>query len=347
MKKQKTYLVIRFSSMGDVAIVLPVLKQVSEQNPAARFIVLTKRKFAVFFKGFDQFEIIEADFDTQYKGFFGLNRLIRDLLRRGDIDVIIDLHQNLRTFWIKFVSRISGIKSFTINKGREEKRALTKRTHKVFKQLETTINRYLDVFQKGGLLTIFNYSPQNYFAKRESFIKKFRDDCWIGIAPFAQHDTKVWPIENYLQLVGDLLKMNKNNVVLLFGGGKQEEEFLRTLMIDDRVKLIANQYELDQELGIIAKLDLMLCMDSGNMHLAGISNIPLVSIWGSTHPYAGFKALGQQDEFLIQNTALDCRPCSIYGNIPCYRGDHACMVSLNKELVLDKIKACLAFEIKE
>ena len=86
-------------------------------------------------------------------------------------------------------------------------------------------------------------------------------------------------------------------------------------------------------------LDLMLCVDSSNMHLASLAGVPIVSIWGGTHPDVGFHPYGIKDENILQisREELPCRPCSVYGKEKCYRGDFACLTSISPTAVVEKI----------
>ena len=97
---------------------------------------------------------------------------------------------------------------------------------------------------------------------------------------------------------------------------------------------------LKQELILMSHLHVMVSMDSANMHLASLVNTPVVSIWGATHPYAGFMGWHQDPANAVQ-LDLPCRPCSIDGNKPCARGDFACMKNISPELVLEKIDSVL------
>ena len=81
----------------------------------------------------------------------------------------------------------------------------------------------------------------------------------------------------------------------------------------------------------------MLSMDSANMHLASLTNTPVISIWGATHPYAGFMGWNQPQNNAIQMD-MDCRPCSIYGNKKCFRKDYACMNQIDESVIVQKIK---------
>jgi ADP-heptose:LPS heptosyltransferase len=87
-------------------------------------------------------------------------------------------------------------------------------------------------------------------------------------------------------------------------------------------------------------MDLAVSMDSANMHLASLFGIPVISIWGATHPFTGFNGWNQPPGNAVQ-IDLYCRPCSVFGNKPCYRGDHACMQLLPEEMILERIKSLI------
>jgi ADP-heptose:LPS heptosyltransferase len=95
-----------------------------------------------------------------------------------------------------------------------------------------------------------------------------------------------------------------------------------------------------EELMLISHLDGMISMDSANMHLASIYGVPVVSIWGATHPFLGFYGYGQDPERIVQ-AELFCRPCSVFGNKPCYRGDFACMKMIEPQTIIDKTEKVL------
>jgi len=97
---------------------------------------------------------------------------------------------------------------------------------------------------------------------------------------------------------------------------------------------------LKEELILMSHLDVMLSMDSANMHLASLTATPVVSVWGATHPCAGFMGWRQPEENAIQAT-LDCRPCSIYGQKTCRRGDYACLNMIKPETIAERIDQIL------
>jgi ADP-heptose:LPS heptosyltransferase len=125
---------------------------------------------------------------------------------------------------------------------------------------------------------------------------------------------------------------------LLFGGGKYEIEILRKWEQEIPFTFsVAGRFSFKEELAIISNLDKMLSMDSANMHLASLYNVPVVSVWGATHPFAGFYGWGQNEKNIVQIAELECRPCSVFGNKPCFRGDHACMHWIKNETIIQKL----------
>jgi ADP-heptose:LPS heptosyltransferase len=168
-----------------------------------------------------------------------------------------------------------------------------------------------------------------------------KEGKWIGIAPFAKHPGKIYPIEN-MELIVETFSKRGDITIFLFGGRDAEQEVLEDWARKyPRVKNIADKYPLDKELSLISSLDLLVCMDSANMHFASLVGTTVISIWGATHPYAGFYGYRQLPENAIQ-LDLDCRPCSIYGNKPCHRGDWACLKQLPPSLIISKVTSPLA-----
>jgi len=88
----------------------------------------------------------------------------------------------------------------------------------------------------------------------------------------------------------------------------------------------------------------MLSMDSANMHLASFVGVPVISIWGATHPYAGFYGWNQSPDNAVQ-IEMECRPCSVFGNKKCFRGDYACLLNIKPQLVLNKIEELTSGEV--
>jgi ADP-heptose:LPS heptosyltransferase len=333
-------LVIRISSMGDVALTLPACRAVLEKYPEVSITVVTASAFLPLFEGIDRLTAYPADIRRTHKGLKGLYRLYRELQHHASPDRIIDLHDVLRSHILSGYFRLNGTPVFRIDKGRKEKKALTARYHKVFTPLPHSVERYLDTFSRAGFTAELParrswFSPRalpGEFLHAEGIWQKTRP--WIGIAPFAKHPEKRWPLEKMKQFIAAYPPEQTD--LFLFGGGAQETAVFHNWKKDyPHLHVVAGALTLSDELGLIARLDQMVCMDSANMHLAALSNIAVVSIWGATHTYAGFGPLNGNEKYTVEipHTRLTCRPCSVFGNKPCFRGDHACMRWIDPEEV--------------
>ena len=162
---------------------------------------------------------------------------------------------------------------------------------------------------------------------------------WIGIAPFAQYESKVYPLELMVAVIEQLDKED-SYTILLFGGGKKEIDILNNIGSKyANVINMAGRLSFKDELKLIANLDVMLSMDSGNAHLAAIYGVSIITLWGVTHPFAGFLPFGQPIEHAILPDLVkyELIPTSIYGNkVP--SGYENVMHSIQPETVIEAIK---------
>ncbi|WOD45063.1 glycosyltransferase family 9 protein [Hwangdonia lutea] len=338
-KKQKNILVIRLSAMGDVAMSVPVLRALEQQHPEVKTTVLTKSFFKPFFRDLQHVTVFSADVKGEHKGVFGLYKLARELNKNHYFYAIADLHSVLRS---KILKKFMHCKRFvSIDKGRKEKRLLT--SGKQFKQLKTTHQRYADVFEALGFpLDLTN--PK--FPKRVPLNKKLQnilgDDSkkQIGIAPFATYESKMYPLDAMKQVIETLSKDYK---VILFGGGNYETELLNTMAIEfDNTINISGKLRLDEEMDIISNLDVMLSMDSGNAHIAAMLGVKVVTVWGVTHPFAGFAPFNQPEDYalLADRNKYPKIPTSIYGNKYPEHYKEASR-SVSPETIISKIKSII------
>ncbi|QXU44241.1 glycosyltransferase family 9 protein [Pedobacter sp. D749] len=338
MAATQKIIVLRFSAMGDVAMVASVLREFSEQNPSAEIIMVSRPAFKPFFEGIPKLIFHPIQPKTIHKGIDGLYKLYQEL-RSYKPDAIADLHDNLRSRAISTFFRLTGIKIKRINKGRAEKKALTRQHNKVFKPLRQTVERYADVFRELGcnikLSHQINKSAQALPKKAEALFSD-KTKKKIGISPFAQHIYKVYALEKMEEVIVALSDLGYK--ILVFGGGKEEQEIAEKWAEKRKNthNLIGN-FNLTEELAIISNLDVMLSMDSSGMHMASLVGVPVVSIWGPTHPYAGFLGYGQLESDCIQ-VDHPSRPNSIYGNKPCLCGVENCIDLIHPETIVNKIK---------
>ena len=330
----KKLLIIRFSALGDIAMTVPVVHDLAVQYPDLDITMLSREMARPLFERMpDNVHFFAADLKGRHKGLFGLCRLWRDV-HGNDFDYIADFHDVLRTHWLRAEGRLHCKKVAKIDKGRRGKKALTRQNNKVFAQRATSFERYAKVLEKLGFPTKPLFGKLDYSAYCET--QKTPGDTWIGIAPFAKHPAKVYPMEK-LEEVIKILSQRESTTIFLFGGGEEEKRKIAELCAKyPNVKAAQSQHGLAGELALMGQLDVMLSMDSANMHLASLVGTRVVSIWGGTHPYAGFLGWNQKTEDCVQ-LDLPCRPCSVYGNKPCLRGDYACMKGIAPSQILEKL----------
>jgi ADP-heptose:LPS heptosyltransferase len=329
--KLRTILAIRFSAMGDVAMTIPVMKLVLDANPDLQIVFVSNKNWGALCAGIPRLIFFPADLKGEHKGFKGLFRLFLRLRQAYDIDAVADLHQVLRSQIVRTFFKLSFKPVAVIDKGRAEKKALARQEDKILRPLTSTIERYAQVFRKLGLLVDLTSTPPVFPRQPKG------TDKWIGLAPFATYREKTYPLAKIEAVLAELVQQPFTKV-LLMGGGPAEIAQLTALAAKYPAAIVvAGRYTLPEELVVISQLDVMISMDSANMHLASLFGVPVVSIWGATHPFAGFMGYGQSMDLAVQVDELSCRPCSIFGNKPCFRGDHACMEWLPPAAVVAKV----------
>lgn len=336
-------LITRISSFGDVAMLVPVVFSVAARYPQDRFVVLTRKSFAPLFEnlGFN-IGAVTIDVNKQHKGFFGIFRLLRSVTRYRYTHVA-DVHDVLRTKIVRSYMSILGKQVSHIDKGRKEKKRMIS-TKEVVPALKPTTERYMEVFEQLGFPAEMVFT--NFFVFKERSLYPLRAVVtekrgrWIGIAPFSKHAEKVYPLEKMENVIAKL-SQRLDTTLFLFGSGTEE----RTLMQKwadkySNVITISGKLNLENELLLISYLDVMISMDSANMHLASLVQVPAISIWGATHPNLGFYGFEQDPENAVQ-TEIECRPCSVFGEVPCFRKDIACLNRIEEGVILKKVDETL------
>ncbi len=342
--KIKHIAVMRLSAMGDVAMTVPVLRAFVNQYPEVKITVVSRPFFKPFFEGIPNLSFFAFDEKERHKGFVGLLRLFQDL-KELDINAFADLHNVLRSKIVRTLFALSGKKTASVDKGRVEKKALTRSENKIFKPLTTMFERHVKVFEELGFSV--NLSNPIFPSKAilDSEILNIIGNSQqklIGIAPFAQYDSKVYPLDLMKQVI-EALALDSNNKILLFGGGKKEIEILNTLSLGKQnVINMAGKIKFPQELQLISNLDVMLSMDSGNAHIAAMLGLRVITLWGATHPFAGFSPFNQPlENALVSDRNLYPKlPTSVYGNKK-VEGYEDAMRTIVPERVVEKIKTFL------
>ena len=310
--------IIRLSAMGDVAMTVPVIRAFAQQYPKVKITMVSRPFFQPFFEGIPNLTFFAFDEKVKHKGFLGLVRLFRELYSLK-IDAFVDLHNVLRSQVVRTLFRLSGKQVVAVDKGRAGKKALTRPENKVFKPLTTMFERYRQVFEELGFtLDLSNPIFPEKAVLSDEILKSIGNpnQKLIGIAPFAQYESKVYPLD-LMQEVISKLAVNQDQTILLFGGGQQETELLDAFAKPfGNVINIAGKLTFAQELQLISNLDVMLSMDSGNAHIAAMLGVKVITLWGATHPYAGFSPFNQpiENALVADRNLFPKLPTSVYGN---------------------------------
>ncbi|MEY2671026.1 MAG: ADP-heptose--LPS heptosyltransferase 2, partial [Bacteroidota bacterium] len=309
---------MRLSAMGDVAMTVPVVRALTNQYPELKITVISRPFFQPFFNGIPNLHFFPFDEKERHKGIVGLWRLFQDL-KPLHIDAFADLHNVLRSKVMRTLFALSGKKAAFVDKGRVEKKALTHAENKIFQPLTTMFERHQLVLKSLGFpidLSRPQFPEKAKISQPELATIVSQSNTIIGIAPFAQYDSKVYPLD-LMQEVIDALASHKNSTIFLFGGGQKEKEQLQSLVGNKtNVLNMAGKIPFQEELNLISNLDVMLSMDSGNGHIAAMLGIPVVTLWGATHPFAGFLPFNQSlDNALVSDrNQYPNLPTSVYGN---------------------------------
>ncbi len=328
--------------MGDVAMTIPVIKALVEQHPEIKITFLSKAFLKPLFDDIPNLNFYAADVKNKHKGVLGLHKLSKEL-KQLNITHVADLHNVLRSKILRNFLKFSTENIAVIDKGRSEKKALTRTENKVFKQLKTSFERYADVFRKLDFSVDITNPTKSEKPKLSDTVLQLvgkKQNNWIGIAPFAAYDAKMYPLDLMQKVIDQLAE---KNTVLLFGGGEKEVKILSEIeQKSNHVISVAGKLNLKNELNLIAHLDCMLAMDSGNAHFAAMLQTPTITLWGATHPFAGFAPFNQPAEncLLPDLEKYPNIPCSIYGNKIC-DGYEDVMRTISPEKVIKKVEEIL------
>ena len=343
-REKRRVLVTRFSALGDIAMTLPAVYDACYANPDDEFYFLTRHHPAqLFINRPANLTVLPVNFDN-YKGPTGIWRLAKSLRKRYGITDMVDLHDVLRTQMLRAFLRLGGVRVEHLHKGRKQKRELTRRNNKVMVQLKSTPQRYEGVFRRAGIALANDF--QSLYGDGRGNPAEFaavsgpkRDgEWWMAVAPFAKHPGKIYPIEQ-LEKVVEHFDQRPGARIFVFGFGAEETAKIEAMA--RRYKSVVNmasaQLGIGPELALLSHCDVMVSMDSANMHLASLVGLRCVSIWGATHPYTGFLGWRQKTRDVVQ-LDMTCRPCSVFGDRPCLRGDYHCLHGITPQMIIQKIE---------
>lgn len=321
MSSPTTIAVVRLSALGDVALCYPILSYMNEHYPQVRVLLITKTFHKPIFA--DLPNVLLISFEKKYDGLLGLLRLTI-YLKKQNVDTIADLHDVLRTKAIRVFAPLVGIPTRHIDKQRGAKRRLLRRGWRRSTAVRPVIEQYADVLRKIGYSIPYQYLAEpkpkakpdvciSWFNSENIFISKEKNERWVGIAPFSKHSSKEYPLEQMHEVIERLLKKNSFTIRVFIFCAKPERERIHG-WVGERVYFMPSEFSFEKELMMISTMDAMLSMDSANAHLASLYRVPTLTLWGSTHPSAGFAPYMQPPEYAITNDDPN-KPFAIYGKV--------------------------------
>lgn len=336
-------LIICFSGISNVASIVPPLDALDRRYPQHEFTVLSRHFLQPLFAHFAHVAFVGADIRRKHKGLRGALKLF-GALRRQRFDVVIDLQDAPRTRFLRQLFRLWGAKVVVIDKQRAERRRLIRLGAQHYKPLKPIFERYSEAFAQIGLQTDnqFVRIPSASAEKRQKVAEIYgeKQGRWIGIAPLSIARGKTLPFRKTKNVIRHF-DSQPNTTLFLFGAGEMENELLGDWQtVFANVHAVHTSLKLDEELALMEQLDVMVTMDSGNAHLAALTATPVVSIWGATHPYAGFGSWRQPAENQV-GVDFSCRPCTAHENKRCKYGDYRCLESIPSAKIIECIERVL------
>ncbi len=343
MRKIEKILIIRLSSLGDIVLTTPVVRSLKQTFPQSQIIFLTKIQYLDLLKNDPNIScLIGLDARNKHRGISGFLKLIREL-KAFEFDLLVDLHANLRSFFFRHL-----LKAGTNIK--YNKRWLARFLLVHFKFLgaksNPTVDSYLEALKKIGINSS-ERCPQIFLDwKGEGFLKGFliekrieKHDIVVGIHPGARWETKRWNEEKLAKVCQILLRQPKLKIAL-FGDQKDQEAIEGVnLPAEDQKLFKVMNLPLAEFMSLIKRCDCFVTNDSGPMHMASALGVPVVAIFGPTHPQLGFSPIGSESIVLTAN--VKCSPCSLHGEKKCHEKSRYCMDLIEPEMVTDAVEKLL------
>jgi ADP-heptose:LPS heptosyltransferase len=311
------FLIIRFSSIGDIVLTTPVVRCLRKQYPDAEIHFLTKHAFKAIVTHNPYINKIHTLGDSF--------ELMLHELATEEYDYIIDLHHNLRTLRIK--KFLKNVQSFSFNKLNVEKFVLTNfkintlpKKHIVDRNFECI--KTLGVENDGLGLDYFIPAIDQV---KNNDIPASHMHGYIALVIGAALATKKMPLHKLIELCAAI----EHPIILL--GGKEDYEDGKAIARQDEIKIYnaCGKFNLNESADLVKKAKLVITHDTGLMHIAAALQRPVISVWGNTvpafgmYPYYGKRSNMQYD--LVEINKLWCRPCSKIGYKKCPRGHFKCM----------------------
>ena len=333
-------LIICFSSISNVAAIVPQLYGLTCDYPEHEFVVLSRSFLRPLFDKLNNVTFVGGDIRGAHKTPIGVFRLFKELKALRP-DVVLDMQRSWRTKMIARLFMLSGTKTLTIGFASGEQKKLIKKGAKKYHPIPTIFDRQARLYAKIRLKV--NDSFEKLYEPSADQVAKItelygeKQGRWIGIAPFSIARGKTLPFRKMKNIIAHFDK-KPDTKIFLFGAGEMENELLSDWQsLYENVYAVHTSLQLDDELALMNQLDLMVSMDSANMHLASLMAVPVVSVWGATHQYSGFLGWKQSAENCV-GVDFSCRPCTAHSDKKCKYGDYRCLESLHSSKIIEVIE---------
>jgi lipopolysaccharide heptosyltransferase II len=334
-------LIIRLSSIGDILLSTPFVRQVRQAFPNAIIDYIVKSKYQELLNAnpnIDSLLVIDTD-----RGYKELKKL-RKHIQNTSYNYIFDLHNNIRSNYLRYRVNADYINSIKKNKFKQS--ALVYFNKNKYKTILSIPDRYLQVGETVGVcddgLGLDLYWKNSYENRLHQILKEnglnHLPEPYICVAPGAGFFTKRWPLESYKHLLTHIHKEYQIPCVLL--GGQDDEKLGTYLSINNNIYNLVGKTSLLDSAIILSKSSLLVANDSGLMHMATAVQIPVIAIFGSSVKELGFFPYRSVHK-VIELDGLDCRPCSHIGKSYCPKKHFKCMKDISPETVFKEVKLLL------
>ena len=335
--KKRGLLVFQFSTLANSAMSVPILRALFDAQPDLEITWVTQPDAVPLFNEFDKIKLIEVDLNGTHQGWKGMYRLFQGLRQASRYRAIVDLQGSQTTLFLGVLFQAIGYRLVRVNWGYREKARLIRCKNKILIPLTHTVFRFAAVFQKLGFTVPLEglETPPKPIYNQANILNEDPPKKWIGVAPFANNKTNTYPLNKMQQVIAFLQQSHK---VYLFGITPEEIEQLRVWeKAYPNVVNVSDKMSFEEQLNLIPHLDLMLSMDSQFTHFAANWKVPVLTIWGQTHPYGGFAPFGQPiaNAILPDLKQFPSLPQSIDGNKKGAQME-AIFKSITPKLILEK-----------
>ncbi len=323
-KDNPTFLVVRFSSIGDIVLTTPVVRCLKQQMPNCKIHYATKTQYSSILHSNPYIDKV-IEYDGDWNMFIGG-------LKTSKYDYIVDLHHNARTLRLKNAMKLE---SFSFNKVNIQKWLLTNFKINVMPSIHI-VDRYLETVKNFGVSNdgkgLDYFIPHLDEVKQED-IPSSHSFGYIGLVIGAAHNTKKLPVDKLKELCTKL----QYPIILL--GGKEDRKIGEELAQIDDIKIYnsCGKFSINESADLVRKAKLIITHDTGLMHIAAAFKKPIISIWGNTvssfgmTPYFGNSQV-KNVQFQVEN--LRCRPCSKIGYDACPKKHFKCMNLQNIDAIV-------------